>query len=166
MYEIKSVISDISKIMKQCEQSELNSFAYQDSVLSIQFNKTYREESFYINPSKTIENVHHSNFAHEEFETGNVDVINFQNNKEVTEEYTIVVKSPFVGTVEFSNQIKLADEEIKVKKGDVICSIEAMKIYNDLKAPVTGTIVQILVDDCSLVEYEQPVFKIRVDEHD
>lgn len=166
MYEIKSVISDISKIMKQCEQSELISFAYQDSMLSIQFNKTYKEEPFYFNPSKEIENVRHSNFAHEGFETGNVDVITIQNNKEVAQENTIVVKSPFVGTVEFSNQIKLAQEEIKVKKGDVICSIEAMKIYNDLKAPVTGTIIQILVTDCSLVEYEQPVFKIRVDENE
>lgn len=143
-------------------RNELNSFSYQDSVLLIQFNK----EPFYFNPQKGIENVQHSNFDHEGIETENVDEINFQKNKEITEENIIVIKSLFVGTVEFSNQIKLADEEIKVKKGDVICSIEAMKIYNDLKAPVTGTIVQILVDDCSLVEYEQPIFKIRVDENE
>jgi acetyl-CoA carboxylase biotin carboxyl carrier protein len=38
-----------------------------------------------------------------------------------------------------------------------------MKIYNDIKSPVTGTIIQILADECSLVEFEQPLVKVRVD---
>ncbi|OYP54022.1 hypothetical protein CG709_01780, partial [Lachnotalea glycerini] len=78
----------------------------------------------------------------------------------------LTIASPFVGTVEFSNQIKLGNNEMQIMKGDVICSVEAMKIYNDIKSPVTGTIIEILVKDCSLVEYDQSILKIRVDKNE
>jgi len=76
------------------------------------------------------------------------------------------VVSSFVGTIEFSNQIKLGGDDIHINKGDVICSVEAMKLYNDIKSPVSGTIVEILVKDSSLVEYEQPILKIKVDKNE
>lgn len=49
----------------------------------------------------------------------------------------------------------------KVKKGDVVCIIEAMKCMNEIQAEEDGEIAEILVNDGDLVEYGQPLFKIN-----
>ena len=73
----------------------------------------------------------------------------------------ITVKSPMIGTfyrkpspdkpmfVEFGSTIS---------KGDVVCVIEAMKLFNEIEAEISGKIVKILVDDMSPVEFDQPLF--------
>ena len=47
-----------------------------------------------------------------------------------------------------------------VNKGDVICIIEAMKLFNEIESEVSGKIVKILVDDSSPVEFDQPLFLV------
>lgn len=49
----------------------------------------------------------------------------------------------------------------KVKKGDTVCIVEAMKCMNEIQAEESGEIVEVLVNDGELVEYGQPLFKIR-----
>lgn len=49
----------------------------------------------------------------------------------------------------------------KVRKGDVVCIIEAMKCMNEIQAEEDGEIVEVLVKDGELVEYGQPLFKIN-----
>jgi acetyl-CoA carboxylase biotin carboxyl carrier protein len=74
-----------------------------------------------------------------------------------------VVTSPFVGTFyrkpnpDSSVYVQLGD---KVSKGQALCIIEAMKLMNEIEADVAGTVVGILVEDGSTVEYGQPLFKI------
>ncbi len=74
------------------------------------------------------------------------------------------VKSPMIGTFYRSSSpdkppfVGVGDE---VKKGDVICIIEAMKLFNEIEAEVSGKIVKVLVDDSSPVEYDQPLFLIE-----
>jgi len=48
-----------------------------------------------------------------------------------------------------------------VKKGDVLCIIEAMKLMNEIEAEVSGTIVEILVENGQAIEYDQPLFRIK-----
>ncbi|MEI7788183.1 MAG: acetyl-CoA carboxylase biotin carboxyl carrier protein [Chlorobiaceae bacterium] len=48
-----------------------------------------------------------------------------------------------------------------VQKGDVLCIIEAMKLMNEIEAEVSGTIVEILVENGQAVEYDQPLFRIK-----
>ena len=48
----------------------------------------------------------------------------------------------------------------KVAKGQVVCIIEAMKIFNEIESEYTGQIVEILVNDGDPIEYDQPLFKI------
>ncbi|NTW57527.1 MAG: acetyl-CoA carboxylase biotin carboxyl carrier protein [Chlorobiaceae bacterium] len=48
-----------------------------------------------------------------------------------------------------------------VKKGDVLCIIEAMKLMNEIEAEMSGTIVEILVENGQAVEYDQPLFRIK-----
>ncbi len=48
-----------------------------------------------------------------------------------------------------------------VKKGDVLCIVEAMKVMNEIQSDVAGEVVDILVEDSTSVEYGQTLFKIR-----
>jgi acetyl-CoA carboxylase biotin carboxyl carrier protein len=75
-----------------------------------------------------------------------------------------VIKSPFVGTFYSSPApgkpayVKIGD---RVKPGQTLCVLEAMKIMNEIESDVAGEIVEICIDNESLVEFGQPLFKIR-----
>lgn len=158
----------IEKLIKQCEQSKLVSFAYQDAMFSIHFSKAEVDADYGTNiiQKTAMENT-------PKFKSGNIEnnldeyaIADFSQAGKQENEDIVTIVSPFVGTIEFSNQIKIVNNDVHVSKGDVICSIEAMKIFNDIKAPASGIIVDILVKDCSLVEYEQAILKIRVDKNE
>lgn len=75
----------------------------------------------------------------------------------------ITVKSPMIGTFYRSSApdkdafVKVGD---KVEKGNVLCIIEAMKLFNEIEAEISGIIVKVLVDNATAVEYDQPLFLI------
>lgn len=74
------------------------------------------------------------------------------------------IKSPMVGTFYRSagpDKPPFVKPGDKVTKGQVICIIEAMKLFNEIEAEMDGTIVKVLVDDASPVEYDQPLFIIE-----
>jgi acetyl-CoA carboxylase biotin carboxyl carrier protein len=74
------------------------------------------------------------------------------------------ILSPFVGTFYASaspSSPKYVDVGSKVKKGDVLCIIEAMKIMNEIEAEFPGKIVAVLVKDGQPVQYGQPLFQIE-----
>ena len=76
------------------------------------------------------------------------------------------VKAPLVGVFyaapspEEDAYVKVGD---RVNKGDVLCVIEAMKMFNEIKAETSGTVAEICVDNGNVVEYGQTIFKITVD---
>lgn len=76
----------------------------------------------------------------------------------------ITVKSPMIGTLYKSSApdkppfVNVGDE---IKPGKVICIIEAMKLFNEIEAEISGRIVKILVDNASPVEYDQPLFLVE-----
>jgi acetyl-CoA carboxylase biotin carboxyl carrier protein len=76
----------------------------------------------------------------------------------------ITVKSPMIGTFYRSSGpdkepfVKVGDN---VSKGDVLCIIEAMKLFNEIESENEGKIVKFLVDDATPVEYDQPLFLIE-----
>jgi acetyl-CoA carboxylase biotin carboxyl carrier protein len=75
----------------------------------------------------------------------------------------IEIKAPMIGTFYRSagpgkpNFIEVGDE---INSGKVICILEAMKLFNEIEAEVSGKIIKILVDDATPVEYDQPLFLI------
>lgn len=74
------------------------------------------------------------------------------------------VTSPFVGTFYSSpspTAAKYVNVGSSVKKGDVLCIIEAMKIMNEIEAEFPGKIVAVLVKDGQPVQYGQPLFQIE-----
>ncbi|MGB4840047.1 MAG: acetyl-CoA carboxylase biotin carboxyl carrier protein [Saprospiraceae bacterium] len=75
------------------------------------------------------------------------------------------IKSPIVGTFYRSPSpdkplfVKVGDH---VKEGDVVCIIEAMKLFNEIESDITGTIIKVLVEDASPVEYDQVLYLVEV----
>ncbi len=75
----------------------------------------------------------------------------------------ITIKSPIIGTFyRKPSPDKPAFVEVgdSIAKGDVLCVIEAMKLFNDIESEVSGKIVKVLVEDSSPVEFDQPLFLI------
>ena len=74
------------------------------------------------------------------------------------------VKSPIVG-VFYSASSPESEPYVtvgkNVKKGDIVCIIEAMKVMNEIKAPCDGTVTSILVENEALVEYDQALMVIE-----
>ena len=77
----------------------------------------------------------------------------------------VEIKSPIVGTFYRSPSAdkpaftKVGDP---VKQGDVVCIIEAMKLFNEIESDIVGTIVKVLVEDASPVEYDQVLFLVEI----
>ncbi len=75
----------------------------------------------------------------------------------------ITIKSPIIGTFyrkPSPDKPVFVEVGSTISKGDVLCVIEAMKLFNEIESEHTGKIVKILVDDMSPVEFDQPLFLI------
>ncbi len=75
-----------------------------------------------------------------------------------------MIKSPFVGTFYRSSQPgaqPFASVGQRVKKGDVLCIVEAMKLMNEIESEMDGVIREVLVDNEHPVEFDQPLFIIE-----
>ena len=85
------------------------------------------------------------------------------NDEDGVDEKLITIKSPIIGTF-YRKPAPEKDPFVEigkgVKEGDVLCVIEAMKLFNEIESEVSGKIVKILVEDSSPVEFEQPLFLI------
>ena len=75
----------------------------------------------------------------------------------------ITVKSPIIGTFyrkPAPDKPMFVEVGSTIGKGDVLCVIEAMKLFNEIESEVSGKIVKVLVDDSSPVEFDQPLFLV------
>jgi acetyl-CoA carboxylase biotin carboxyl carrier protein len=76
----------------------------------------------------------------------------------------VTVRSPMIGTFYRSASPEkplFANVGDEIKPGTVLCIIEAMKLFNEIEAEISGRIVKILVDNASPVEYDQPLFLVE-----
>jgi acetyl-CoA carboxylase biotin carboxyl carrier protein len=75
----------------------------------------------------------------------------------------ITIKSPIIGTFyrkPSPDKAMFVEVGTSIGKGDVLCVIEAMKLFNEIESEVSGKIVKVLVDDMSPVEFDQPLFLV------
>lgn len=75
----------------------------------------------------------------------------------------ITIKSPMIGTLyrkPAPDKAPFVEVGATISKGDTVCVIEAMKLFNEIESEVSGKIVKILVDDMSPVEFDQPLFLV------
>ncbi|MBY7143404.1 acetyl-CoA carboxylase biotin carboxyl carrier protein [Virgibacillus sp. NKC19-3] len=87
-----------------------------------------------------------------------------QVNQESNTAYDYEIVSPMVGTL-YTAPTPESDAYVTkgstVKEETVVCIVEAMKLFNEIEAEVTGEIVEIMAEDGELVEYGQPLFRVK-----
>ncbi len=85
---------------------------------------------------------------------------------EISGKKTVDIKSPMIGTFYRSSTpdsppfVSVGD---KVSKGQTVCIIEAMKLFNEIESEVSGTVVKVLVENATPVEYDQVLFVVEPD---
>ena len=86
--------------------------------------------------------------------------------KPVVAQNTVEIKSPMIGTFYRSanpDSPPFASVGDKVTKGQTVCIIEAMKLFNEIESEVSGTIVKVMVENAQPVEYDQVLFVVEPD---
>lgn len=154
----------IKELIQLVDSSDLAFFELQTGNDHIKMDKSLNrniEENKLSSSSQKVENVTDaSNMANLKHELKNTKKC----IDETIEDDDMVIKSPMVGTFYSSASpeseafIKVGD---KISKGKVICIIEAMKLMNEIESEYSGIITKCLVNDGDMVEYGQPLFKIK-----
>ncbi len=83
--------------------------------------------------------------------------------EEAADSKYITIKSPIIGTFyrkPSPDKPVFVEVGDSIGNGDVLCVIEAMKLFNEIESEVSGKIVKVLVDDASPVEFDQPLFLV------
>lgn len=75
----------------------------------------------------------------------------------------VIIKSPMIGTFyrkPSPDKPMFVEVGTTIAQGDVLCVVEAMKLFNEIESEISGKIVKVLVDDMSPVEFDQPLFLV------
>ena len=153
--------NQIKELIKEIDSSSLRVFELENNDIKLKLSKNeenylYKENDVNINKtenSKTF--IKSSESLSEEA---------LVEKEEVIEEDLAIVKSPLVGTYYSSSTpggTPYVEIGSKVKKGDVLCIVEAMKIMNEITSEVDGEIIEALRSDEEIVEFGMELFKIR-----
>jgi acetyl-CoA carboxylase biotin carboxyl carrier protein len=90
------------------------------------------------------------------------DSVTSKDNEAEDDKY-ITVKSPIIGTFyrkPSPDKPVYVEVGSTISEGDVLCTIEAMKLFNEIESEVSGKIIKVLVDDSTPVEFDQPLFLV------
>lgn len=167
-------VQEIRELIKLIDQSTINEFKYETAEAKITLKKDQANEVL-LQPQPTVEApvVEQPKVAKpvEETSTTQPEVKETEPADEQKEEsseeasdYDYEVVSPMVGTFyrkpspESDPYVEVGSE---VKDDTIVCIVEAMKLFNEIEAEATGEIVEILVEDGELVEYGQPLFRVK-----
>ncbi len=115
------------------------------------------------NKTNTIEICNNNLINSTSQNTQNVAPSNNQNTKNETNDISISIDSPMVGIIYLTpkpSSPPFAKKGQKIKKGDTICLIEAMKTFNEIKSDRDCTIKSVMVKNGEAVEFGQPLFEI------
>ena len=91
------------------------------------------------------------------------EMVREEKQESIVEENKQIIKSPMVGTFYIKpspTSNPYVEVGSKVKKGDVVCIIEAMKLMNEIESEYEGEITEVYVKDGDAVEYGKPLFSI------
>ena len=150
--------ASIKELIGIINSSDLTNFEMEFDGVSLKMSKDNNVSAPKTTTTKEIKAV----------EASKLEYISESKTEKVVEEVEVkggtYVNSPIVGTFYTSAGsekpafVKVGD---KVKKGDVLCIIEAMKIMNEIQSEVDGKIVEVLVSNEQMVEYGQKLFRIK-----
>ena len=154
-------IEEVKELIKMIDESDLALFELKQGDFSLKMDKSQTRSSevkelVKQEPASQKESVVNNTISVQE---AKVEI-----KEEIIDENLFIVKSPIVGTFYGSSspdKDPYVHEGKKVKQGDVLCIIEAMKLMNEIESEINGEIVEVMVESESMVEYGQTLFKIR-----
>lgn len=161
---LKMDFKDIKELIIAIDNTSINEVEIEEKDLKLRISKEKRVISASINTSPALAEPVETNLVKSELkENDKPDIVNPQ-KPEKEDENMFIVKSPIVGTF-YNSSSPDTDAYVKVgskvKSGEVVCIVEAMKIMNEIKSEVNGEIQEILVENEDIVEYNQPLMIIR-----
>ncbi|MDD4527242.1 MAG: acetyl-CoA carboxylase biotin carboxyl carrier protein [Candidatus Margulisbacteria bacterium] len=154
-------LKDIEKLIKLVEDSGLSKLSVEEDGVKIELIKEAQDAVVY----QSAPVIQHVAVPQASSQVAPVAVAQVT-GEPVKEVGVEIFLSPMVGTFyatpspEAPDFVKVGD---KVKKGQSLCIIEAMKLFNEIEADYNGTILEILVNNQDAVEFGQPLFKIKKD---
>lgn len=154
--------NQVKELLHLVDQSSLKEFQLQMDNVTVQMSKNSSTSQSMIKDSKieTTKPVVHETAYNNESNYQSVTVSETESTPTVAGEEIL---SPIVGVVYLSSEpgkpvFKKVGDTVKV--GETLCIVEAMKVMNEIKSEVDGTITEILIEDSQVVEYNQPLFRI------
>ncbi len=155
--EIQELIDFISK-------SGLEEVNIETEEFKIKVRKSSKVETKFIQPSSTSGSSNQADASQLSATTPEKEAAPSQSVATSDKESKyLTVKSPMIGTFYRSSNpeseafVKVGD---KIKAGQTVCIVEAMKLFNEIESEISGTIVKVLLDNASPVEYDQPLFLV------
>lgn len=160
---------DIENLIDKVNLSDISLFEMKIDGTYIKMDKSLTRT---INESKDIIKENNNEIVSNNLDA-NLDTSILSKDKEIekvvvedenNDEDLYIIKSPMVGTfykaqgADLEPFVQVGD---KVKSGDTLCIIEAMKLMNEIESDIDGEIVEILVDNAQMVEYGTELFRVR-----
>lgn len=135
-------IKDIKELISEVSRSQISDFTYEENGVKLSLSKASGVQ-----------------MIQEEVKSRETDEITFTDNVEEK-----IVKSPLVGTVYVApaeGEAPFVSVGDKVKKGQILAIVEAMKLMNEIESEYEGVVKEICVENESMVEFGQPLFVIE-----
>lgn len=157
----------IKELIKSIDSSSLRVFELEEQGFKLKLSKNEETSKEIIKENRSLNEVRSSAISSENNNiviNNKAEVNSDTNESSNNDESYNLVKSPLVGTYYSSGTpggkpyVQKGD---KVKKGDVLCIVEAMKIMNEITSEYDGEIVEVLRNDEDIVEFGMELFKIR-----
>ena len=152
--------NQIKDLIKEIDSSSLRVFELEDSDIKLKLSKNNTTNCI----NETINDIQQEDLVKSLNNVNNNTIMSDRNdNIPIIDENVTIVKSPLVGTYYSSSTPggpPYVEVGTTVKKGDVLCIIEAMKIMNEIIAEVDGKIIEVLREDEDIVEFGMELFKI------
>lgn len=153
-------INEIKKLIKVFENAKVTELLIQEGNLKIKISKNGKSINNVSNPQNFSNEMPISN----QISTTTVSNEPIVDSKKEEDDNTHIITSPIVGTF-YRAPAPDADPYIQVgdsiSQGSVLGIVEAMKLMNEIESDISGKILQILVENGTAVEFNQPLFKIK-----
>lgn len=162
-------IEEIREIIEVIDQSSINEFTYETDGTKVSLKKSSQLATAQ-SSEKVVAPIEHTQAVSPiEQQPASIPQINETkqseppiNENEADYDYEIV--SPMVGTIYAAPSPEsdvFVKQGSKVENDTIVCIVEAMKLFNEIEAEVSGEIVEVLVEDGELVEYGQPLYRVK-----
>jgi len=156
-------IKEIRDLIDFISQSELNEVNIETTDFKISVKKSpdisVNSSELVMNPASAPANVPVAQNVTENVEIKATTV----EGKEEPAKNLKEIRSPMIGTFYRSANPEspaFVEPGDKIKKGQTVCIIEAMKLFNEIESEISGTIVEVLVENASPIEFDQPLFLV------